>query len=73
VKKTIQPQMILIGQTVSRRPLTSEALARSQGGICGGLRGTGTGFRRVLQFSPVNLIPSVIQRSIILADDSFVK
>jgi hypothetical protein len=30
--------MILMAQTVSRRPLTSEALIRSQGGICGGLR-----------------------------------
>ena len=62
-----------MAQTVSHRPLISEALVRSQGGICGGLRGTGTGFRRGLPFSLVSLILSVIQRSIILADDNVFK
>ena len=65
--------MILIAETVSRRPHTSEAQIRFQGGMCGGLRGPGTDFRRVLQFSPVSLIPSVIQGSVILADDNVVK
>jgi hypothetical protein len=50
-------------QGVSRRPLTAEARVRSPvgpRGICGGQSGTGTGFSRVLRFSPVNFIPSVL-------------
>jgi hypothetical protein len=44
----------------SRRPITVEARVRarvSSCGISGGQSGTGTGFLRVLQFSPVNIIP----------------
>jgi hypothetical protein len=51
-----------MAQAVSRRPLTAEARVRSlvsPFGICNGKSGTGTGFPRVLRFSPVNFIPPV--------------
>jgi hypothetical protein len=49
-----------MAQAVSRRPLTAEARVLdlvNPCGICGGQSGTGTGFLRVLRFSPVNIIP----------------
>jgi hypothetical protein len=52
-----------MAQAVSRRPLTAEARVRSRVspcGICDGQSGPGTGFPRVLRFSPVNFIPPVL-------------
>jgi hypothetical protein len=52
-----------MAQAVSRRPLTAEAQVRSRlspCGLCGGQSGTETGFPRVLWFSPVSFIPSVL-------------
>jgi hypothetical protein len=54
-----------MAQAVSRRPLTAEARVRSRFnpcGICGGQSGTGTGPPppRVLRFSPVSFIPTVL-------------
>jgi hypothetical protein len=53
-----------MAQAVSRRPLTAETRVRSRDnpcGIFGGRSGTGTGFPRVLRFSPVNFIPPVLE------------
>jgi hypothetical protein len=49
-----------VTQTVSRWCHTAEAWVRTQisaCGICGGQRGTGTHFMRVLWLSPVSTIP----------------
>jgi hypothetical protein len=56
-----------MAQAVSRRPLTTEARVRAQVnpcGICDGQSGTGTGFLRVLRFSPVNIIPPSLSKLI---------
>jgi hypothetical protein len=50
---------LAIAQVVSRRPLTTEARV-SPCGIYGGQSVTGTGFPRVIRFSPVNFIPPVL-------------
>ena len=52
-----------MAQAVSRRPLTVKARVRSRVspcGICGGQNGSGTGFPRVLRFSPISFIPPVL-------------
>jgi hypothetical protein len=49
-----------MAQAVSCRPLTAESTVRAlvnPCGICDGQSGTGTGFLRVLRFSPANIIP----------------
>jgi hypothetical protein len=56
---TILPLGRAVSQAVSRLPLTAEARVRAhvnQCEICGGESGTGTGYLRVLQSSPVNFI-----------------
>jgi hypothetical protein len=64
-------------QAVSRRPLTAESRVRAwvnPSGIYGGHSGTGTGFLRVLRFSPVNVIPPSFSILIYhLGDEQYVR
>ena len=53
-----------MAQAVGPRSFRIEALFRNQAsrfGICGGQSGTGTGFIRVIHFSPVRIIPSTLR------------
>jgi hypothetical protein len=47
-----------LAQAVSRRPLTAKAPVRGQ--IVCEQSGTGTGYLRAYQFSPVGIIPAVL-------------
>jgi hypothetical protein len=54
-----------LADKVGSQPLTAKARAQTQTskcGVCGGKSGTGKSFLYVLQFSPVNTIPTVLYR-----------